>query len=187
MKKLIIFILFSFFIVIFTQSMLKNENREIYCTKETLADNVKKEISFKGNTLKIKQKFCAIKQNNAKADTHSAYFPAYTQISNLYIPVEGSFIYKEYTDGSTSLDTHNCGLTLRPYGGMVFTSKETFLPFIGARMFYYGSFGSGLIACKEGIMFCADKRLDNFPFFKNTALLLGINKNTAAFGAAVFF
>ena len=45
MKKLIIFILFSFFIVIFTQSMLKNENREIYCTKETLADNVKKEKS----------------------------------------------------------------------------------------------------------------------------------------------
>lgn len=188
MKNALIFILLFSFIFMFIKSILQDKayNKDRY-TKGLLADNIRKEISFKGNNLTIKEKSYTSENNGVKIKTDKGCLSSYGQVNSFYIPQEGGFIYKEYTDGETSLYTNTCGLTFRPCGGIAFTSGKSFSPFLGARFFYYGSFGGGLIACKEGVMLCADKRLDNLAFFRNTALLFGINKNTAAFGTAVFF
>lgn len=165
----------------------KSFKRGIY-KKEKLEENFSKAISFKGCKLQIKERLCPDTNSNAedkKTDKDILY--GFARIEDFYIPQEGGFVYKEYTDGKKSLSLDTCGLTFKPYGGIFFNSQKVFSPFIGARFFYYGSLGCGIIGAKNGLMLCADKRLDTLPFFNNTALLFGINKNTAAFGAAVFF
>ena len=188
MKKIIINIICLLLILIIIKNIRDNKIKELASFKlEKFNKDLKTEMVLKGNYLTIKESLYNTQQNiKDKKNCNTDPLFNYAKVNSFYIPQEGGFIYKEYKNGAKSVYTDIFGLTFRPYCGTGFVTDKKIHPFAGSRLAYYKSWGCGIMFCGNELMFSAEKRLDNLPFFNNSALLIGINKNTAVFGAAVF-
>lgn len=148
-----------------------------------LEADLKRTLTLKNRILTYKARLPEKTESSARADSSVEA----AESKSFYIPPEGSFTYREFMDGEDKLDVKNYGFVLRFYAGGVYSPSAGFSPLTGARLFYFGRWGAGAAySLKNGFLISAERRLDDILPFKNTALFLGINKNTAALGTVVF-
>ena len=186
MKNLLIFLLLVLSAFLFYRFVLKDTKISGSCAeKEFIQGNLNKFIAFKDGILKYA--FKAADEKRGAAQNAAGNQPLPAEIKNICLPREGSFVYREFTDGKNSLDIKTCGLTFKPYAGAQYRAKEGISPVLGVRLLYFGRWGAGgVYGVKSGCFLSAERRLDDIPFLSNSALFFGINKKTATFGAAVF-
>lgn len=156
--------------------------RRALSAQEVLDSDLKRTLTLKNRVLTYKARKDGLCKENSPAPQNA---PLEKEV--YYIPPEGSLTYREFLDGGSKIKVKNYGFTLRFYAGAVYAARSGFAPAVGARLFYFGRWGAGAAySLKDGFLLSAQRRLDDIAFLHNTAVFIGANKNTAAFGAVVF-
>ncbi len=184
MKNVLLFALtvLSLFLFVSLNSERKALQRA-YAKNDVLSADLKRTLTLKNRVLTYKSRL----PGETKPQTQAGSSEESAESKSHYIPPEGTFTYREFTDGEAKLEVKNYGFVLRFYAGGVYSPRAGFSPLAGARLFYFGRWGAGAAySLKNGFLISAERRLDDVLPFKNTALFFGINKNTAALGTVVF-
>lgn len=184
MKKFLLFALILLSLFLFVSLNLNQKAlQKVSAEKDVLPSDLKRTLTLKDNVLTFKSRISL----RGKQAGSSPLSKEILKSESHYIPPEGSFGYFEFADGKDKLSIKNYGFVLRFYAGGIYAPRGGFSPLGGVRLFYFGRWGAGAAySLKNGFLLSAERRLDDILPLKNTAVFLGVNKNTAALGAVVF-